>query len=230
LPYGKRTGVEPVDRLSIVAHDRFQEIIDEANNPDNPLRLKELILDAPEDDTPMTSIDVGSNLDAMIKGGYPEILKIETPRGRSLWFNAYISTYVERDIRDVGELRDISSFIRFYNIIAPRSCGLVNKSLPLPHGPRLLAADAADDSPVIDIVISNVVCTFNLRCHINLKRLAMEGANVEYRREHGVSGIGTVLIKLNNPAGRPVFQAVLHTPSIAFWCPSSKLCGNRLCH
>jgi predicted AAA+ superfamily ATPase len=35
---------------------------------------------------------------------------------------------VERDIRDVGELRDISAFIRFYNIIVPRSCGLVNKS------------------------------------------------------------------------------------------------------
>ncbi len=67
-------------------------------------------------------------LEAILTGGYPEILKIETPRGRSLWFNAYISTYVERDIRDVGELRDISSFIRFYNIIAPRSCGLVNKS------------------------------------------------------------------------------------------------------
>jgi len=54
-------------------------------------------------------------------GGYPEILKIDSARGRSLWFNAYISTYVERDIRDVGELRDISAFVRFYNIIAPRS-------------------------------------------------------------------------------------------------------------
>lgn len=43
-----------------------------------------------------------------------------------------------------------------------------------------------DDSPVIDIHINNVVCTFNLRCHINLKRLAMEGSNVEYRREHGI--------------------------------------------
>lgn len=67
-------------------------------------------------------------LHSMIDGGYPEILKIESQRGRSLWFNAYISTYVERDIRDVGELKDISSFIRFYNIIAPRSCGLLNKS------------------------------------------------------------------------------------------------------
>jgi hypothetical protein len=26
LPYGKRTGVTAVDRLNIVAHDRFQEI------------------------------------------------------------------------------------------------------------------------------------------------------------------------------------------------------------
>jgi len=35
LPYGKRTGVTPVDRLNIVAHDKFQEIIDEANRPDS---------------------------------------------------------------------------------------------------------------------------------------------------------------------------------------------------
>ena len=31
LPFGKRTGVAAVDRLTIVAHDRFQEIVDEAN-------------------------------------------------------------------------------------------------------------------------------------------------------------------------------------------------------
>ncbi len=68
LPYGKRTGVEPVDRLSIIAHDRFQEIIDEANNPDNPLRLKQLILDAPENDIRIESVEVGSNLDSMING------------------------------------------------------------------------------------------------------------------------------------------------------------------
>ncbi len=46
LPYGKRTGVTSVDRLNIVAHDRFQEIVDEANNPNSPIRLKQLVLDA----------------------------------------------------------------------------------------------------------------------------------------------------------------------------------------
>jgi type III restriction enzyme len=45
LPYGKRTGVTAVDRLNIVAHDRFQEIVDEANNPNSPIRLKALVLD-----------------------------------------------------------------------------------------------------------------------------------------------------------------------------------------
>jgi type III restriction enzyme len=39
LPYGKRTGVSAVDRLTIVAHDRFQAIIDEANRPDSPIRF-----------------------------------------------------------------------------------------------------------------------------------------------------------------------------------------------
>ncbi len=39
LPYGKRTGVSTVDRLNIVAHDRFQEIVDEANKPDSVIRL-----------------------------------------------------------------------------------------------------------------------------------------------------------------------------------------------
>ncbi len=38
LPYGKRTGVSAVDRLTIVAHDKFQEIIDEANNPNSIIR------------------------------------------------------------------------------------------------------------------------------------------------------------------------------------------------
>jgi len=38
LPYGKRTGVEAVDRLTIIAHDQFQKIIDAANNPDSIIR------------------------------------------------------------------------------------------------------------------------------------------------------------------------------------------------
>lgn len=48
LPYGKRTGVTAVDRLNIVAHDRFQEIVDEANRPDSTLRLQAVVLNPDE--------------------------------------------------------------------------------------------------------------------------------------------------------------------------------------
>ncbi len=72
LPYGKRTGVAAVDRLSIVAHDRFQDIVDEANNPDSPLRLKQLILDAEGDDAEKETMVVHSNFHAALVGqSYP---------------------------------------------------------------------------------------------------------------------------------------------------------------
>ncbi len=58
LPYGKRTGVAAVDRLNIVAHDKFQEIIDEANRGDSPIRLKQVILDALSADDKKVSVQV----------------------------------------------------------------------------------------------------------------------------------------------------------------------------
>jgi type III restriction enzyme len=45
LPYGKRTGVNTVDRLNIIAHDKFQEIVDEAKKPDSAIRLQQVILE-----------------------------------------------------------------------------------------------------------------------------------------------------------------------------------------
>ena len=58
LPYGKRTGVKAVDWLHIVAHDKFQEIIDEANRGDSLLRLQQVILDAPAASEKKESVQV----------------------------------------------------------------------------------------------------------------------------------------------------------------------------
>jgi type III restriction enzyme len=45
LPYGVRTGVTAVDRLNIVAHDRFQEIVDEAKRPGSTIQLQTVVFD-----------------------------------------------------------------------------------------------------------------------------------------------------------------------------------------
>lgn len=38
LPYGQRTDIDEVDRLSIVSHDRYEDIVRLANNPDSLVR------------------------------------------------------------------------------------------------------------------------------------------------------------------------------------------------
>ena len=70
LPYGKRTGVASVDRLNIVAHDKFQEIIDEANRGDSPIRLKQVILDAPAASDRKVSVQVEAG--ALVRLGLTE--------------------------------------------------------------------------------------------------------------------------------------------------------------
>ena len=57
LPYGKRTGVPDVDRLTIVSHDRFQEIVDHANDPNSIIRTGVVIgRDIP--DTPTKAVTI----------------------------------------------------------------------------------------------------------------------------------------------------------------------------
>lgn len=74
LPYGLRTGVEVVDRLNIVAHDRFQEIIDEANKGNSVLKLKQVILEAPGVDDRKTCVQVQSSAATLLglAGGLSE--------------------------------------------------------------------------------------------------------------------------------------------------------------
>ena len=48
LPYGKRTGVAKVDTLTVVAHDKFQDIIAVANDPNSIIRKENIIEIDPE--------------------------------------------------------------------------------------------------------------------------------------------------------------------------------------
>lgn len=62
LPYGKRTGVEAIDQLNIVAHDRFQEIVDDSRRADSPVQLKEIVLDDEDLRTKMVTVVSQSQL------------------------------------------------------------------------------------------------------------------------------------------------------------------------
>ena len=56
------------------------------------------------------------------------IQKYGTNPSRDLWFQSYIQTYFERDVRDVLALRDLSSFRRFLSLVALANGQMLNKS------------------------------------------------------------------------------------------------------
>jgi len=74
LPYGKRTGVDAVDRLTIIAHDKFQDIIDAANNPDSIIRKQITIGVGGDISTEKAqAVTVPSLLETMLTGNAPVI-------------------------------------------------------------------------------------------------------------------------------------------------------------
>lgn len=58
---------------------------------------------------------------------------------------------------------------------------------------KVCVSDTNDDPAVvkgddseIELFVNNVVCSFALGCQLNLRKIAMEAANVIYRRDHAV--------------------------------------------
>jgi len=62
--------------------------------------------------------------DILIKGGYPPLYDRHIP-GRS-WFGAYVTAYIERDVRQVLKVQDLESFQRFVRLCAGRTGQLLN--------------------------------------------------------------------------------------------------------
>jgi uncharacterized protein len=62
----------------------------------------------------------------LIRGGYPGVLN--RPSSADIWFRSYVQTYLERDIRAVTAIRDLSNFRRFLALLASRTGSILNKT------------------------------------------------------------------------------------------------------
>lgn len=60
-----------------------------------------------------------------LRGGYPELCA-EPERDISLWYSSYIQTYLERDVRSLRQVGDLTSFQNFLRALAARSGQLLN--------------------------------------------------------------------------------------------------------
>lgn len=84
LPYdGKRTGVESVDKLTVIAHDNFNQIIEEAQKPDSLLN-KFSFIEMDEEDLKVKTVVVTAKTttDVEIEEEQKKVAKIESPKSK----------------------------------------------------------------------------------------------------------------------------------------------------
>jgi predicted AAA+ superfamily ATPase len=72
--------------------------------------------------------DRGDLTRRLLTGGYPEILERETTPRRSAWFGSYITTILQRDVRDLAHIEGLTALPRLLALLAARVMALVNSA------------------------------------------------------------------------------------------------------
>jgi len=120
LPYGKRTGVADVDRLTIVSHDKFQEIVDHANDPNSIIRTGVVIgRDIP--DAPTQALTIAPTLHTIL-GIAPPAPASTTEQGAAAVQTPLFATERERKVAQTAlEVihRDFEKLRRSTDLKAP---------------------------------------------------------------------------------------------------------------
>lgn len=62
------------------------------------------------------------------RGGFPPVVLTESSQDRVEWFNSYVETYVQRDVRALSNIQDLTTYSRFISLGAGRSAQIINHS------------------------------------------------------------------------------------------------------
>lgn len=66
--------------------------------------------------------------ECVLTGGYPEAVARSVLERRQAWFGAYITTILQRDVRDLSHIVGLTDMPRLLSLLAVRSGGLLNMS------------------------------------------------------------------------------------------------------
>lgn len=77
-------------------------------------------------------------LETVIAGGYPLAVARHSAARRDAWFQSYVMTMLQRDIRDLADIADVTAVPRLLSVVAARAGGLLNfadlsRSVALPQ-------------------------------------------------------------------------------------------------
>jgi predicted AAA+ superfamily ATPase len=62
----------------------------------------------------------------VVRGGYPEAVARTDPARRTAWFGSYVTTILQRDIRDIAHIEGLTDMPRLLALLAARTASLLN--------------------------------------------------------------------------------------------------------
>lgn len=62
----------------------------------------------------------------LLTGGYPEAVGRSSPRRRAAWFESYLQAVLQRDVRDLANVEQLTEIPNLLQLLAARSGGLLN--------------------------------------------------------------------------------------------------------
>ncbi|MBI3189778.1 MAG: ATP-binding protein [Ignavibacteriales bacterium] len=76
--------------------------------------------------TRYTSLHRSDIMEMLVKGGYPEVLSRKNEERRRTWFGSYITTILQRDVRDLARIEGLTVLPRLLSLLAARTSTLFN--------------------------------------------------------------------------------------------------------
>jgi predicted AAA+ superfamily ATPase len=76
--------------------------------------------------------------DVITTGGFPEPVRRASAKRRADWFDSYVRSMIERDVRGIANIQNITDITRILGLLAARTATLLNRSemsrtLGIPH-------------------------------------------------------------------------------------------------
>jgi predicted AAA+ superfamily ATPase len=84
------------------------------------------LFDADLESLPLPPCERGALADVLLAGGYPEAVARSSARRRASWFESYLDTILQRDVRDLANLEQLAELPNLLNLLATRSASLLN--------------------------------------------------------------------------------------------------------
>lgn len=76
----------------------------------------------------LPGVDPSELIRRMLGGGYPEPLGRTGPERRRAWFNSYLTTILQRDVRDIANIEGLTDLPRLLALLASRTSSLLNQA------------------------------------------------------------------------------------------------------